>query len=93
MTAPPAPELELIRRAMTSLRDRDPGRALALLDEHERTYPSGAFATERRGLHVVALCAAGKLLEGRSEQASFLRSDGSSPIAARVRRACVEPKK
>jgi hypothetical protein len=75
---------------MTSLRDRDANRALALLDEHAARFPSGSFATERRGLHVVALCAAGRLDDGRREQAAFLKSAGSSPIAARVRGACTE---
>ena len=86
-------ELVLIRQALTSLRDRDATGALALLDEHAARYPSGAFATERRGLHVVALCAAGNLRDGRSEQAAFLRQAATSPIAPRVRRACEEPKK
>jgi hypothetical protein len=84
-------ELTLIRRAMTSLRDRDPGRALTLLDEHAVRFPSGSFANERRGLHVVALCATGKLADGRREQAAFLKSSASSPIAARVRGACGGP--
>lgn len=83
-------ELALIRKAMTSLRDRDPARALVLLEDHAARFPSGSFATERRGLHVVALCASGKLAEGRREQAAFLKSFASSPIAARVRGACVE---
>jgi len=83
-------ELALIRRAMTSLRDRDANRALALLEEHAARFPRGSFATERRGLHVVALCAAGRLDDGRREQAAFLKSAGSSPIAARVRGACNE---
>ncbi|MDB4985389.1 MAG: hypothetical protein JWN04_567 [Myxococcaceae bacterium] len=90
--APPA-ELELIRKAMTSLRDRDATGALALLDEHASRYPHGAFASERGGLHVLALCAAGRLSEGRVEQLSFLREHGETPIAARVRRACAEPKR
>ena len=86
-------ELALIRQALTSLRDRDASGAVALLDQHAARYPNGAFATERRGLHVVALCASGNLRDGRAEQAEFLRQAGSSPIAPRVRRACAEPKK
>jgi len=83
-------ELALVRRALTSLRDRDAERALALLADHAARYPSGAFATERRGLRVVALCAAGLVDQGQREQAAFLREAGSSPIAARVRSACPE---
>ncbi len=83
-------EIALIRGALTSLRDRQPGRALALLDEHARVYPSGAVSDERRGLRVIALCAAGRVEEGKREREAFLERAGSSPIAARVRRACDE---
>ncbi|MET0287863.1 MAG: hypothetical protein ABW352_25465 [Polyangiales bacterium] len=84
----PSPELTLIRAALTSLRDRDSLQALRLLDEHAARYPSGAFSTERRALHVVALCAAGRTDEGARERAQFLKTSGDSPIAARVRSAC-----
>ncbi len=85
---PPSPELALIRSALTSLRDHDSLQALRLLDEHAARYPSGAFGTERRALHVVALCAAGRTEEGARERAQFLKTSGDSPIAARVRSAC-----
>jgi len=93
---PPDPataELALMRRALTSLRDNQAKQALVLLNEHEAEYPRGAFATERRGLRVVALCAAGHLEQGLQERAAFLRQAGSSPIAERVRRACQEGKR
>jgi hypothetical protein len=83
-------ELVLIRRALTSLRDGEPIRALAQLDEHAARYPSGSFSTERRGLRVVALCEAGRGDEGERERAAFLKSAAGSPIAARVRSACAE---
>lgn len=89
----PAPELSLIRQALTSLRDHDAARALAFLEEHKARYPNGSFVTESQGLHVIALCAAGRLEEGRSEQTAFLSKASAAPIAARVRRACTEPKK
>lgn len=84
-------ELTLIRRALTSLRDHDNERALSVLARHAAQFPNGAFTMERRGLRVVALCAAGRSSEGRNERATFLREAGESPIAARVRRACDEP--
>lgn len=86
--SPPSPELALIRAALTSLRDHDSNQALRLLDEHAARYPSGAFSTERRALHVVALCAAGRTDEGARERTQFLKASGDSPIAARVRSAC-----
>jgi hypothetical protein len=90
--SPPAapPELTLIRSALTSLRDGAPQRALALLGEHDDAYPNGAFASERRGLRIVALCESGRLDEGRKERVVFLRREGSAPVAERVRHACQE---
>lgn len=81
-------ESELIRRALTSLRDHQPTSALAVLDEHASRFPSGAFATERAGLRVLALCEAGRTEEGLRARAEFLREAGKAPIAARVRHAC-----
>ncbi|MET0343353.1 MAG: hypothetical protein ABW252_20250 [Polyangiales bacterium] len=89
--APSAPtELALIRGALTNLRDGAPQRALSLLSEHGEAYPEGAFASERRGLRIVALCASGRLDEGRKERVVFLRREGSAPVAERVRHACQE---
>lgn len=84
-------ELRLIGRALTELRDADPERALALLQRHAARFPRGAFATEREGLKVLALCAAGRIEEGRRAQAAFLRTSESAPIAVRVRLACAQP--
>lgn len=81
-------EVTLLRSALASVRDGNGQQALTLLAEHAARYPSGAFSTERRGLRVLALCAAGKSAEGLREQAAFLRDAGGSPIAARVRSAC-----
>ena len=81
-------EVTLLRSALASVRDGNGQRALSLLAEHAERYPSGAFSTERRGLRVLALCAAGRSAEGQRERAAFLRDAGESPIAARVRSAC-----
>jgi hypothetical protein len=81
-------ELDLVDDAFAALRASEPGRALALLERHRSLYPTGTFVTERLGLRVLALCAAGRVEEGRLEQTRFLRSASNSPIAARVRNAC-----
>ena len=88
--SPALPELTLIRGALTSLRDGAPQRALTLLGEHAAHYREGAFASERRGLRIVALCALGRLDEGLRERVVFLRREGSAPVAERVRHACQE---
>ena len=89
-SAPPAAttELALIDRAALALRKGDHRAALRLLDEHLALYPGGVLQTERSGLRVLALCATGRLSEGRLERAAFLRAAGGTPLAARVRRAC-----
>lgn len=83
-------ELALIDRAATSLRDHQPGSALTALDEHLALYPAGVLRSERQGLRVLALCAAGRTEQGRREQATFLAHAGKTPLATRVRNACSE---
>lgn len=83
-----ASELALIDRAATSLRDQQPARALAALDEHLALYPAGLLRTERQGLRVLALCAAGRVEQGQREQTAFLSHASKTPLASRVRSAC-----
>ena len=97
MSEQPAPsprpavgELDLIDGAIASLRDGEEARALALLERHRVSYPDGKFAIERKGLRVLALCAAGRLEEGRAERQVLLRSERAAPILTRVRKACAE---
>jgi hypothetical protein len=81
-------EVALIRAAFASLNAGEPQRALELLEAHGARYPSGAMGRERAGLRVLALCAMGRLQEGRREQAAFLDAASDSPLQHRVRRAC-----
>lgn len=83
-----ARELDLIDEAWASLRADNAGRALSALDRHRASYEHGAFALEREGMRVLALCKAGRKAEGRALRERFLRSASGAPIAARVRQAC-----
>jgi hypothetical protein len=83
-------ELDLIDAALTSLREGQGTRALSLLEIHGARYPTGKFAMERQGLRVLALCALGRVEEGRAARRAFLRAVRDAPIVARVRRACDE---
>lgn len=47
--------------------DRDPEGALALLDAHEREFPSGVLRRERTRLRVRSLCRAQRMDEARAE--------------------------
>lgn len=85
-------ELRLIRGAQAALRDGSPARALAFLDEHAARFgPRAILGEEQAGLRVLALCASGRLDEGRRERERFLARTPDSPMAARVRGACAEP--
>jgi hypothetical protein len=83
-----ATEARLLRRADEALRDGDAARALLLLREHERTYPSGVLAEERSAELVSTLCSLGRVAEAREEADKFLRTTPESPLAATVRRSC-----
>jgi hypothetical protein len=84
-------EAALLLSTQAALREDNPGRALALLDEHARRFPRGALAQERDAARVLALCAAGRVDEARSARDAFLAAHPRSPAAARVRHACGGP--
>jgi hypothetical protein len=72
---PPAPrgatdEIALLSRAKRAIA-ATPGRALALLDQHEREFPRGTFVEEREALAIEALHAAGRGDQARRKLAAF----------------------
>jgi hypothetical protein len=84
-------ETRLVRAGVAALHEHDPARALALFDEHARSYPSGTLSEERAAARVSALCDLGQLDNAQAAAAAFLRDRPSSPLAARVRTACGIP--
>jgi hypothetical protein len=86
--APASGELALLRGTLVALRDRDPARALSLLERHARDYPHGTMQVERQGLRVVALCDLGEVDQGRTARTQFLARHGNTPVGERVRSAC-----
>lgn len=83
-----AAETALLRRAHALLVGGDATGALALLDEHARTFPSGSLIQEREAERVAALCAAGQVERARAEATTFIAAHPGSPLASRVRRTC-----
>jgi len=83
-----AKELGALDHARGALSAGDPTRALADLDA---TPPSPAFAEERQALRIVALCAAGRVDEGRRELARFRAAFPRSLQTERARAACEGP--
>jgi hypothetical protein len=65
----------------------DPQKALAMIDAQSKQFPNGAFAQERAGMRVVALCELGRP-EARAQAEAFLAAHPQSPMALRIRSAC-----
>lgn len=76
-------EVALLDRARAS---QDPNAKLAILAEHARTFPNGKLALEREVFAIEALLQAGRTDEARSRGEALIRTQPSSPHAARVRK-------
>lgn len=87
---PPSPsdDLALVEAAEAALRAGDPERALELLHRHEQRFPRAATVEEREALRVLALCAAGRAVEGRGARWTFLREHPRSAYRERIEKAC-----
>ncbi len=64
-----------------------PAEALRELDAYVAAFPSGILRSEGAVVRIEALAALGRAVEARDLAQTFLRSDGASPYAARVRAA------
>lgn len=84
-----AEENRLLAQARAALLDHRPERALQRLDEHARRFPSGMLSEERQALRAVALCEAGRELEGKAQARTFLLAHPQAALAQRVRSACL----
>jgi len=82
-------EVGLLREAQDALRAGRADKALSILEDHEKSFSGGALGEERRAARVFALCAMGKPEAARIEAERFLRESPRSPLAARVRAACI----
>jgi hypothetical protein len=80
-----AREVALLSSATKSLNAGRPAEALKVLDEHQRKFPGGLLAEERRAARAQALCSLGRVAEARSELA---RLAPRSPAAARAQQVC-----
>lgn len=82
-----AQEVALLSRATQALRLGRAEQALHALELHERRFPSGSLAEERRGAKAQALCLLGRAQEGR---VALRQLDPRSPAAARATQVCAE---
>lgn len=85
-----AEETRLLDRARRAVVENRPKDALSLLREAQRKFPQGVLRQERAVLRVVALCDAGRVIDGRQAASAFLRTHPRSALRSRVQSACPE---
>ena len=78
-----AAEVSLVDRAR-ALAHRSPDAALALLDEHARTFPYGSLRDEAAVVRVEALLAAGRRDDAERVARPFLAERAGTPLARRL---------
>lgn len=83
-----AEEVAILSRATSALRAGSPADGLRLLNEHQRKFPKGRLAEERRAARIQALCALGRRTEAEAELSRLAQSSPRSPHLARAQRAC-----
>lgn len=83
-----ADEVALLRSITASLKANDPTKTLRLVREHERDFPRGQFAEERRAAKARGLCRKGKTSAGRKEAARFEQRWPKSIHLPAVREDC-----
>jgi len=82
-------EARLLSAANAARVQGNASRALVLLLQHERRFPSGVLSEERSAELVVTFCQLGRITEARQEAERFLRTAPQSALAPRVRASCV----
>ncbi|MCY0989948.1 tetratricopeptide repeat protein [Nannocystis sp. ILAH1] len=83
-------ELTLLRAARGALGRKDPGAALASLEQHAREFPNGHLVEERMLLTAQAQCELGRRAEARAAAAELVRAFPDSPHARTVAGLCAE---
>jgi hypothetical protein len=77
-------ELRLLRPAQMAVGRLSFANALALVDEHQRRFPSGHLAEEREALRVKALLGLDRRVEARKVAADFRARFPNSALLARI---------
>jgi len=83
-----AQEVEMLSRATAALQAGRAADALKVLGEHQRKFPGGLLAEERRAARVQALCTLGRRAEAEAELERLVRTSPQSPQTARARQVC-----
>jgi outer membrane protein assembly factor BamD (BamD/ComL family) len=81
-------ELELLHAAQAAWRSDEPARALATIEQHQRRYPRSELAQEREALHVLILCALGRVPEAQRRAHKLLERAPQLPLRAAIEESC-----
>jgi len=85
-----AQELDLLHRAQSAWRGREPAEALSLLDEHASKYPRSELRLERGALKVLTLCELGRERAASRLARALLRRAPNSPARAAIEESCAK---
>ena len=72
------------------MQEGDAARALALLEAEKANAEGQKLREERAAARVLALCKLGRVEEANAEASQFLEKSPRSPLADRVRKACLK---
>lgn len=81
-------EVRALRNAERALRERNPGLALAFLEELDRQVPHGRMTEERDAASTLARCARGDRPLGVDLAGEFIERHPASLYRARIEQAC-----
>ncbi len=83
-----AEEVAILSQAAKDLRAGRASEALRGLSDHQRRFPTGLLAIERRAARAEALCSLGRFSEADAELAALRRAAPSSPLRVRAEQRC-----
>jgi hypothetical protein len=84
-------EIALVDAARSAVAAGANGRALALLDRYEASYPRGTFRPEVAALRIEVLEHLGRTVQARALAQKFIATHADSPLADRVARVTGQP--
>jgi RNA polymerase sigma-70 factor (ECF subfamily) len=81
-------EARLLAEARRAVQRGDGPRALAILDQHAREFPSGFLSSDRAAERIVVLCSLGRRDEAIAAAKVFLAGRPIGPLTQRVTTSC-----
>lgn len=83
-----AEEVAILSQAAKDLRAGRAANALSALNEHQKKFPNGLLAQERRAARAEALCSLGRYAEAQSELSTLSRTAPQSPLTVQAQARC-----